>query len=145
MAKSLGKDDMVWLESSTPGTYNLIAGQGDAEINRNAEEIDTTTKDDSGYGTSDFGLKRLEVSLNVIPNLPDTNGFTRLQTLINANPQVAFNIQIRKNGASGSDSDKIFACSVKGVMENTTFPQSGARGVRVRFRAQAAPTTDALA
>lgn len=142
--KKLGSDNMVWVESPTPGTYNLILGQGDCTVNRSSSDIDLTTKDDGDYGTGAPGPRKLTLDLNIIPKLPDSTGYTRLETLANASPRAPFNIQIRKNGTSGVSGDAIFAGSVYANLDSTTFPHAGAVGVKCTFTAAAAPTTDVL-
>lgn len=144
MAKKLGNDYLVWVESSTAGTFNLVKGQQSVSISRDAGSIDTTTKDDQGYGTSAPGLKSLKLSLDTIPNLPDANGYTRLESLCNAAPQTPFNIQIRKGGAAGSNTDVVFAGLVYGNITSTEFGQNDAVKAKVEFSAAAAPTTDVL-
>ena len=144
MAKKLGNDFLLWIESSTPGTYNLVKGQQSLSISRDAGSIDTTTKDDSGYGTSAPGLKSLKISLDIIPNLPDANGYTRLETLANTTPAAPFNIQIRKGGQTGATGDAVFAGSVYGNISSTEFGQNDAVKAKVEFSAAAAPTTDTL-
>lgn len=142
--KLLGKDYMLWLETATAGTYALIAGQGDLSITRNAAKIDTTSKDDLGYGTSAPGLRDLSITLNIIPKLPDANGYTRLETQCNASPQAPFNIQVRSGGATGTDADAVFECSVFGNLDGTDFAQGAAVNVKAGFYAAAAPTIDVL-
>ena len=144
MAKKLGNDYLVWVETSTAGTFNLVKGQQSVSISRDAGSIDTTTKDDSGYGTSAPGLKSLKLSLDTIPNLPDATGFTRLETLCNANPQAPFNIQIRKGGQTGAVGAVVFAGLVYGNISSTEFGQNDAVKAKVEFTAAAAPTTDVL-
>ena len=145
MAKKLGNDFLLWIESTTPGTYNLVKGQQALSISRDAGSIDTTTKDESGYGTSAPGLKSLKLSLDIIPNLPDATGYTRLETLASAAPAVPFNIQVRKGGATGATADAVFAGSVYGNISSTEFGQNDAVKAKVEFSAAAAPTTDVLA
>ena len=142
--KKLGSDNMVWIESATPGTYNLILGQGDCTINRASSDIDLTTKDDADYGTGAPGPRKLSIDLNIIPKLPDATGFTRLETLAQASPRAAFNIQIRKNGSSGVSGDALFTGSVYANLDSTTLPQGGAVGVKCTFTAAAAPVLDVL-
>lgn len=143
--KKLGPDYMLWIESATPGTYNLIQGQGDLSISRSAAKIDTTSKDDLGYGTSAPGLRDLSLSLSVKPKLPDANGYTRLESLCNASPQLPFNVQVRKGGATGGTPDVVFQCLVYGSLDESSFPQAGAVEAKVGFYAAAAPTVDTLA
>jgi predicted secreted protein len=144
MAKKLGNDYLVWVEATPAGTFNLVKGQQSVSISRDAASIDTTTKDDSGYGTSAPGLKSLKLSLDTIPNLPDASGYTRLETLCSASPQAPFNIQIRKGGATGAAGDVVFAGLVYGNITSTEFGQNDAVKAKVEFSAAAAPTTDVL-
>lgn len=144
MAKKLGNDYLAWVESPTAGTYNLVKGQQSISISRDAGSIDTTTKDDAGYGTSAPGLKSLKLSLDTIPNLPDANGYTRLETLCNATPQAPFNLQIRKGGPAATAADAVFAGSVYGNISSTEFGQNDAVKAKVEFSSAAAPTIDTL-
>jgi predicted secreted protein len=144
MAKKLGNDYLVWVESAVAGTFNVIKGQQSVSISRDSGSIDTTTKDDQGYGTSAPGLKSLKLSLDTIPNLPDATGFTRLESLCNANPPAPFNIQIRKGGANGAPADTVFAGLVYGNISSTEFGQNDAVKAKVEFTAATAPTTDVL-
>jgi predicted secreted protein len=136
---------MVWIESSVPGTYNLVLGQGDLTITRSAASMDTSSKDDDGYATSAPGLKTVGVSCDIRPKLPDANGYTRLETLSNASPALPFNAQVRKGGKTGGNADVVFQCSVYGNLDETAAPQVGALSVRTTLTAAAAPTVDTLA
>ena len=144
MAKKLGNDYLVWVESDQGGTFALVKGQQSVSISRDAGSIDTTTKDDAGYGTSAPGLKSLKLSLDTLPNLPDSGGYTRLETLCNATPQAAFNIQIRKGGPTAAAADAVFAGLVYGNISSTEFGQNDAVKAKVEFSSAAAPTIDAL-
>ncbi|WP_242148924.1 phage tail tube protein [Sphingomonas sp. BAUL-RG-20F-R05-02] len=144
MAKKLGNDYLLWIESATPGTYNLVKGQQSVSISRDAGSIDTTTKDEAGYGTSAPGLKSLKISLDIIPNLPDATGYTLLESQCNAAPAVAFNIQIRKGGAAGATADAVFQGLVYGNLSSTEFGQNDAVKAKAEFTAAAAPVKDVL-
>ena len=100
MGKKLGNDYRLWIESAVAGTYNEIKGQTSLKINRQAGSIDTSTKDDYPYGTQAPGLKTLTIDAEVYPNLPDANGYTRLETLSKGSAPVKF--QIRKGGSAGA-------------------------------------------
>jgi hypothetical protein len=144
MAKKLGNDYLLWVESATAGTFNLVKGQQSLSISRDAGSIDTSTKDDAGYGTSAPGLKSLKISLDMLPNLPDANGYTRLETLCGVTPAAPFNVQIRKGGPTGVAADVVFAGSVYGNLASTDFGQNDAVKAKAEFSAAAAPTTDTL-
>jgi len=145
MPKKLGSDYMAWVESVTPGTYNLILGQGNLTVNRSSSNIDLTTKDDGDYGTGAPGPRALSLDQDIIPKLPDATGYTRLETLSNASPRVPFNIQIRKGGVTGGPTDVVFQCSVYGNLDSTSFGQAAAVGVKATYTAAAAPAVDTLA
>ncbi len=143
--KKLGNEYMVWVESATAGTFNVIRGQQGATVNRSATEVDLETKDDSGYGASAFGNRKLSVDLSIIPSLPDAGGYTRVETLSNAVPATPYKIQIRKNGLTAVPADAVFECLVYGNLDSTDFGQNSGVGVKAKFSAAAAPTVDALA
>ena len=77
MAVLLGNNYMLWVESSTPGTFNMLKGQGTLADSRSQATIDTSDKTSSGYATSAYGLITLKLSLDVRVNLPDASGYTR--------------------------------------------------------------------
>jgi predicted secreted protein len=141
----LGNEYMLWVEATTPGTYNAVKGQGTLTINRSQQKIDTSSKDTSGYATSAYGLKDLTIDVDVKVSLPDASGYTRLETLCNAEPPAPFNVQVRKGGASGEDTDAIFEASVYGSISSIAFNQNGTVDAKVQLALAAAPATDALA
>jgi hypothetical protein len=145
MAKKLANDYRLWIESATPGTYNMIKGQQDLSVSRNAAQIDTTTKDDYPYGTSAPGNRQLSINCSIIPDLPDTTGYTLLESKANAATPTAVNFQIRRNGSTGADpADTVF----KGLMYITDFNDDFGQNAPVKktftLVAAAAPTTDVL-
>lgn len=145
MAKKLGNDYRLWIESTTPGTYNQVLGQTDMTVNESGGTIDTSSKDDYPYGTQAPGLRQVSVDVGVIPNLPDATGFTRLETLATASSATAVNIQVRKGGSAGSGSDVVFAGSVYITNFNKSFGQNDAVKASFTMVSAAAPTTNALA
>lgn len=142
-SKILGNDVMFWVETATPGTYILPLGQGNVSITRSSGKIDMSSKDDGRYGSNAPGMIDLGVSGSIRPKLPDT-GYTRVETLANANPPVPFNIQLRRKGAAGTTTDAIFQCSVYANLDGTDFPQNGIGEAKYSLMAAAAPTIDAL-
>lgn len=143
--KKLGNEYMVWVAGAAENTFAVIRGQQGATVNRSATEVDLETKDDEGYGASAFGNRKLSIDLGIIPSLPDVNGYTRVETLSNAQPAEPFVIQIRKGGLTGGTDDVVFECLVYGNMDSTDFGQNAGVGVKAKFSAAAAPTKDALA
>jgi hypothetical protein len=146
MAKGLGNNYRLWIESATPGTFNEILGNQDLAVARNGQTIDTSGKSDFPYATNAPGLRSVNITASFVPNLPDANGYTRLETQANATAATPFNIQIRKGGSAGvAPADVVFECSVYCTDFGTDFAQNGALKATCTLVAAAAPTTDALA
>ena len=144
MAKKLGNDYRLWIESATPGTYNEIKGQTALKINRQAGTIDTSTKDDFPYGTSAPGMRSLTIDFEIYPNLPDASGYTRLETQSQASPQAAINFQIRKGGSTGVTGDAVFQALMNIGNIDTDFGKNDVVKASGQLTLAAAPTVDAL-
>ena len=142
MAKKLGNDYLLWIKGDLD--YALVKGQQSISISRDAGSIDTSTKDDEGYGTEAPGLKKLKISLDILPNLPDANGYTALETNCNAVPAEPFEIQIRKGGKTGTAADAVFDGLVYGNISSSEFGQNDAVKAKAEFTAAAAPIKDVL-
>lgn len=146
MAKKLGNDYRIWVESATPGTYSEVKGNQQLSISRSGQTIDISTKDDFPYGAQAAGLKALSISATFIPTLPDTNGYERLQTLARGSTLSTVGVQIRKGGSTGATpADVVFTCSMYVTQDDTDMSQNAGVGASFTFVAAAAPTTDALA
>jgi predicted secreted protein len=146
MAVILANDYRLWIESATPGTYSMIAGQQDLAINRNGQTIDISSKDDFPYAAQAAGARTLNISLSGVANLPDANGYTRLETLANSLVATPFNVQVRKGGSSGADpADVVFEGSVYATDFSNPMSRNDAVKYSVTLVAAAAPTTDVLA
>jgi hypothetical protein len=143
MAKKLGNDYRLWIESATPGTYNEIKGQTTLRVNRTSDKIDTSTKDDFPYGTSAPGSKALTIDFELYPNLPDANGYTRMETLSQGSDPV--NFQIRKGGSSGADADAVFEASMYIGGITTDMGRNDVVKASGQLSLAAAPVTDVLA
>lgn len=142
MAKLLGNDYRLWLESTTPGTYHEIKGQTTLKISRQAQQIDTSTKDDFPYGTQAPGLKSLTIDFEIYPNLPDATGYTRFETLSQGTAPTKF--QIRKGGASGDTDDAVFEASLYIGNFDTDMSKNDVLKVTGQLTLSAAPTIDTL-
>jgi predicted secreted protein len=139
MAQLDGNTYRFQVESTTPGTYNEVAGQQGMDLNGSAGTTDVSTKSSGAYALKRSNKRDVVVSLEGLADLPDANGFTRLETLMNANPQVPFNVRIVK-----LPSTVVFAASVYGGSFSKGFPQDGNVSYSATFTLAAAPTTDAL-
>ena len=143
--KAVGNNYLLWLETTTAGTYALVKGQQGFKVSRGAGSIDLSTKDDGGYGSSAPGLRTWSITGTILPNLPDATGYTRLETLSNASPIAPFNVQLRKGGTSGVSGDVVFAGSVYGNLDSTDWNQNGGVPVAVTLSGVGAPTADTYA
>jgi hypothetical protein len=141
-----GNDYRLFVESATPGTYAELKGQGDMELNETSSTTDTTTKDEFPYGSSMAGARSLTLSVNVVPNLPDAGGYTRLETIAKAAVSTSVKLQIRKGGSAGvSPGDVVHECVWNITGRPRSFGQGGAVTGSFTFANAAAPTVDALA
>lgn len=145
MAKKLGNDYRLWIESGSPATYAEIKGNTGIKVNRNAESIDTSTKSDFPYGTQAPGLRNLTLDVTMYPDLPDATGFGALEDAANSSTGDPVNFQIRKKGSSGADpADVVFEASMYIGSFNTDFPKNGVVQCDFQLQLAAAPTEDTL-
>lgn len=145
MAKLLGNDYRLWVESTTPGTYNMVGGQQDLAINSQAALIDISSKEDFPYAAQAPGMRTASITCTCLPDLPDANGFTRLETLANATVPAAFNVQIRGGGSAGADpADVVFEGSVYATDFPKNFGQNAAVSTTFTLVIAEAPTVDTL-
>jgi hypothetical protein len=143
MAKLLGNNYRLWVETATPGTYAMILGQQSISTSRAASTIDTSTKDDFPYATAAPGLFAYDVTLTGIATLPDTTGFSFVETKFKA--QTSWKFQIRKSGAAGIASDAVFECLCNILELAPSYPQNGTVAYTLKLTLATAPTIDTLA
>lgn len=139
MTKRLGNNMRLQIESATPGTYNEIAGQQNLSVNRQAQTIDTSTKDEFPYGSSAPGSRSISLPATFIPSLPDANGYDRLVS--QANGTDPFNVRIIDTADSNA---VVFQCSVYVTDRANSLDANAAGGASCTFVNAAAPTTDDL-
>jgi predicted secreted protein len=146
MAVKLANDYRLWIESATPGTYNMILGQQDLSLTRNGQTIDISSKDDFPYAAQAAGARTLNIALSGVADLPDATGYTRLETVALATIATPFNVQIRKGGSAGADpADVVFEGSVYATDFSNPMSRNDAVKYNVTLVAAAAPSTDSLA
>lgn len=144
MGKLNSNNYRLWIESSTPGTYNQIAGQTDLSYTRSSGQIDTSDKNNSPYATSTAGLFDVGVTLSGKADLPDATGLTLADTKFKA--QTSWKFQIRKGGSSGADpADVVFAATCNILELSYDMSQNSAVGYALKLSLASAPTTDVLA
>ncbi len=140
MAKLLGNNTRLFVESSTPGTFNQVGGQGDLSIDRKAATIDISDKNSAPYGLLAPGNFAIEISLDGVPDLPDADGLGRLDTQFKA--RAVTGIQIR-DGALGVG-DVVFEADMYILDLSVTHGKDAASSYTVRLGLAAAPTVDTL-
>jgi predicted secreted protein len=138
MAERLGHHYRLYVDNGS-GTYTEVAGQTDCTINRPQELIDVTAKSDA-LKLRVPGRPDLTINLSGMVRLPDTNGLTRLYSVLLA--QTAVNIQVRYTPFSGTDLVYAGSCYVSNN-DRGMVDQQGA-SYSFQFTAAAAATTDTL-
>lgn len=143
MAKKLGNDYRLWIDSATAGTFIEIKGQTSTKVNRQAGSVDTSDKAAFPYGTSLPGRRVLSLDFELFPDLPDT-GYTRLETLSQASPQAPVMFQIRKGGSAGAVGDVVFHALMNIGNLDTDYPDNAPIKCNGQLALAAAPIVDAL-
>lgn len=146
MAKKLGSDYRLWIESATPGTYNMIKGNVSLSYAASGSTIDTTSKDDYPFSTRAAGQRDLSIDFEIVPDLPDATGYTRFETQANLTAPTPTNFAIRKGGASGADpADVVVKGSFYITDLSVTLNNNEPVKVTGKLIAASAPTTFTLA
>lgn len=140
MAKKLGSDYRLFVQSATPTTFNQPAGQGNLTINRSKAFSSSATKDTEGVDTQTPGLRTLSITQAIVPDLPDANGYTRMETLDKSNASEVY--QIRKKPFATED--VVFECLMYTALDNTGLEQGSSVSAGVQLQPAANPTVDAL-
>lgn len=141
MAKKLGSDYRLFIQSTTAGTFNQPAGQGNLSIDRGKGFSSNATKDQEGVDTQIPGLRTITVKQDITPDLPDANGYTRMETLDKSNAAEVY--QIRKKPFATAD--VVFECSMYTSLDSSGFDQGSSVKTPVTLQPAAQPTVDTLA
>lgn len=137
MAKKLGKNLRLYVETAVADTFAEPLGQRDLTINRSTSPIDTSTKDTGNYGTSAPGQKSLTLSQQFVPDLPDT-AYARMKELDGSGETATY--QVRE--APYADTDVVFECVMYTSFGNTDAGTASPVGSTAELSAAAAPTVD---
>lgn len=141
MAKKLGSDYRLFIQSTVAGTYNQPGGQGNLTRNGGKGFSSSATKDTEGVDTQIPGLRTLSLKQDLVPDLPDPNGYTRLETLDKSNATEMFQIR-KKPFAVG---DVVFECLMYVSLDDSAFNQGESVKVGLTLQPASQPTIDALA
>ncbi|WP_010218935.1 hypothetical protein [Sphingomonas sp. PAMC 26621] len=140
MAKKLGSDYRLFVQSTTAGTFNQPAGQGNLSIDRGKAFSSNATKDQEGVDTQAPGLRTLTIKQDLTPDLPDANGYTRIETLDKSNAAEVYQIR-KKPFATG---DIVFECSMYTSIDSSGFDQGASVKSPLTLQPAAQPTIDTL-
>ncbi|WP_242149613.1 hypothetical protein [Sphingomonas sp. BAUL-RG-20F-R05-02] len=140
MAKKLANNYRLFLQSSTVGTFNQPAGQGNLTRDGGKNFSSNATKDQEGVDTQQPGLRTITLKQDLVPDLPDANGYTRMETLHQSDATEVY--QIRKKPFSTAD--VVFECLMYTSLDNASFNQGESVKVGVSLVPAAQPTVDAL-
>lgn len=136
-----GNNYRVFIESTTAGTFNQIAGQRSIDYSQSLATYSIATKDSGAYDINAAALLTTSFSVEVLPNLPDANGYTRCETLHN-NRTATARAQIRRAPFSGSDI--IFDAPVLVTSVPKSAPFNDAVAGPISFVLSGAPTVNTL-
>lgn len=141
MAKKLGSDYRLFVRAADGTAFNQPGGQGNLTINRSKNFSSSATKDTEGVDTQTPGLRTISIKQDIVPDLPDANGYTRLETLDKSNATEV--IQVRKKPFANTDI--VFECSMYTALDNNDFEQGNSLKASLTFQPAAQPTVDTLA
>jgi hypothetical protein len=128
MGRKYGNDYHLWVENATPAPTTASRARARCSVNRNGRRSTSRRRRTSPTPRRASGHARsLTISIEIMVDLPDANGYTRLETLANATSPTPFNVQVRKGGVAGTGSDVVFQGSVYITDFNTD--DSGQNGV----------------
>ena len=141
MAKKLGRDYRLFVQSAVAGTFTQPLGQGNLSIDRGKSFTSNATKDTEGIDTQQPNLRTLTIKQDLTPDLPDP-AYTRIETLDKSNAAEVY--QIRKR--PWANTDVVFECSMYTALDSTGFDDGGASvKAPITLQPAAVPTVDALA
>ncbi len=136
----LSANDYRVLVDNGSGTFNQVLGQISCSIDRGETSFSTIDKA-ALVETTGRAMRNYALSLEYRPDLPDTTGHTRLETVYTSGASTS--IQIRK--APFGAGDVVFACAMRVATMNAGKPLNDVVNVTAAFTPTAAPTTDTLA
>jgi predicted secreted protein len=136
MAKLDANLYQCFIESSTAGTFNVIKGQRGSTIGKSLNTYSVATKDSGGWDINAAGLMTADMSVELVPDLPDSTGFTRCETLHAA--KTVTRVQWKFG------STVVFDAPVLISNINNDFPFNDAVGAQISFVLAGAPTVNAL-
>lgn len=139
MPKLSSNDYRLFIESSTPGTFNALLGQTSVSVDRGEVSFSTIDKA-SAVEVTARAMRNYAVSCEYRPDLPDATGHSRLETFYASGN--ALNIQVRKAPFGAGDS--VYSASVRVASMALSSPLNDVNTTTVTLTTLAAPSIDAL-
>ncbi len=140
MSKKLGNNYRLFIKGADGTTFSQPAGQGNLTRNGGKNFSSNATKDTEGYDTQQPGLRTLTLSQQMIPDLPDPTGYTRMETLDKSDATEVYQIR-KKPFATG---DVVFEALMYTGLDNQSYNQGESVTVGVTLTLAAAPVVDTL-
>lgn len=135
MGYELGKDWRIHVgDGGGSEVFSALGGEGEFSFSRSTQEIDLSTKDDSDYALSDYGLQKITFSVSGNVKLPNT-GLERMLD-VSKSTSKRVNIQV-KDGSIVKYAGEVAVGNV-----TITAGKGGAVGYSFAMTASTAPTTD---
>jgi hypothetical protein len=116
-------------------------GQGDLTIERGKAWSSNATKDQEGVDTQQPGLRTITVKQAIIPDLPDADGYERLEELDKTNEPEIF--EIRKKPWA-DETSVIFRCSMYVSLDSSGYGQGASVATPFTLVPAENPTVDKL-
>jgi hypothetical protein len=138
MAKLSSNDYRIFID--TASVFSAVAGQISTTVDRGETSFSAIDKA-SVVEVTGRAMRNYSVALEYRPDLPDTAGHTRLETVYASG--AAIGVQVRKSPFAVGD--VVFACSMRVASMNTSSPLNDVNTINAAFTPVAAPTTDTLA
>lgn len=136
MAILSGNEYRVHLQSATAGTFNAFAGQRGASKTSSRPTFSKASKS-STVDIQGVGTRQFTITMEGVLTLPDSNGFTRAETLYAAG--TAEKIKVINGNGSGTD---VFEGSVHISKLDVSPPFNGEVTYSMEFVPAADPVTD---
>lgn len=123
MAKTLGSEYRLWVKAASGDTFNLLKGETTLKISRQRSGVPAATKDDWPNEPELPGGRKITITVECLPDLPDATGYSRMETIMAGNAPEEF--QIRKGGVDGeAPADVVFHAEMN-VSGNDTDTNRG--------------------
>lgn len=118
MAKKLGSEYRLWVKAASGDTFGLLKGETTLKVSRQRSGVAAATKDDWPHEPELPGGMKITITVECLPDLPDTAGYARMEALFAGD--VPGEIQIRKGGVDGAAPADVVFHAMMNVSGNDT-------------------------